>query len=81
MSYARFASEGSDVYVYLDVGGYLCCCACGLGASSQKIQTTEEMIAHLRKHQEAGDTVPESCFEGLRHDASENDAWIAEANK
>lgn len=28
MSYARFGWGGSDVYVYLDVGGYLTCCGC-----------------------------------------------------
>lgn len=30
MSYARFGWEGSDVYVYLDVDGYLTCCGCVL---------------------------------------------------
>ena len=30
MSYARFGWNGSDVYVYLDSGGYLTCCGCVL---------------------------------------------------
>ena len=28
MSYARFSWDGSDVYVFLNVGGYLDCCGC-----------------------------------------------------
>lgn len=31
MSYARFGWDGSDVYVYADVGGAIVCAACALG--------------------------------------------------
>lgn len=30
MSYTRFGWDGSDVYVFMNVGGYLDCCACPL---------------------------------------------------
>lgn len=32
MSYAKFGSGGSDVYVFGDVDGYLVCCECFLDA-------------------------------------------------
>jgi hypothetical protein len=90
MSYARFkgderaARDGtspSDVYVYLDVGGFLNCCGCNLDAgeiwADHRFYTTADMIAHLEKHVERGQRVPARCWEGLRRDARENDAWIA----
>jgi len=77
MSYARFGWDGSDVYIYLDVGGYLSCCACRFHPEIREhFETTDAMIEHLERHVEAGDTVPVDCFERLRADALENDAWI-----
>lgn len=79
MSYARFGAA-SDVYVYLDVAGYLRCCACRMHDrpfGSFDFRTTAEMLTHLDLHRSVGDTVPERTFEGLRRDAAETDAWIA----
>ena len=76
MSYARFGSSGSDVYVYLDVGGYLCCCACHLSENWQH-NSTDEMIAHLEEHRAAGHCVPQDCIDDLLADKDENDEWIA----
>ena len=75
MSYARFGAGGSDVYVYLDVRGCLCCCGCGIG-DQWHYDTTDEMIAHLRQHQAAGDVVLESTIQRLESDREENDEWI-----
>lgn len=77
MSYARFGWGGSDVYIYLDVGGYLCCCGCVLD-KPWRYDTTAEMLAHLDEHRRAGHCVPDDCVEELKADAAENDAWIAE---
>lgn len=40
MSYCRF-SDG-DVYLYFDVGGYICCCACWLAPKVNTIFTKGE---------------------------------------
>lgn len=78
MSYARFGWDNSDVYVYLDCGGYLTCCACGRWASPwPKFYSTDDMVAHLREHQSKGDVVPDDTFVELEADRAENDAWIA----
>lgn len=76
MSYVRFSE--ADVYVYADIGGYLCCCACRLKEPWEHY-STDGIVAHLRKHQEAGHDVPDHVFEALAVDRDENDAWIAAA--
>ena len=77
MSYARFTKD-SDVYVYLDVGGYLNCCACALRGdyTSEKFYTTHDMLDHLDRHVDENHSVPPETFEELRAEAAENDAWI-----
>lgn len=57
MSFARFSAE-SNVYVYSDVGGYVCCCGCLLG-SKWDFHSPAEVVAHLREHVAAGHKVPE----------------------
>jgi hypothetical protein len=86
MSYARFGWDGSDVYVFLNVGGYFSCCACALnrgdnGApfpASEEFGSTAAMLDHLEAHRAAGDTVPDDTLERLRDEASDNEAWIAD---
>ena len=58
MSLARFGWDGSDVYVYYDVGGFINCCGCHLGEKSFHANTEKQMIDHLREHQKAGHHVP-----------------------
>jgi hypothetical protein len=77
MSYARFGWDDSDVYVYLDCGGYLTCCACKrLDETFPQFHLTAAMLNHLEGHRARGDVVPEQTFEELRQDAAENDAWM-----
>ena len=78
MSYARFSAE-SDVYVFLHVGGALCCCGCFNGEGY--FDTTAEMVAHLREHEARGDRVPACTIKRLEADADENDAWMANEKK
>lgn len=78
MSYARFRRGVSDVYVYLDCGGYLNCCGCWLSEFSQPFYTTPDMVAHLEEHRAAGHVVPVNLVADLEDDRYENDAWIAE---
>lgn len=80
MSYARFGSEGSDVYVYLDCDGYLTCCGCWL-REPVRAKTTADMLTHLGKHLAAGHVVPRSTIAALEADAEQNDAWIVHANQ
>lgn len=79
MSYARFSSE-SDVYVYLDVSGYLCCCGCSL-SEQWSYGTTDALLAHLDAHKAAGHEVPDYCIERLKDERAENDSWIASIGK
>lgn len=57
MSYARFG-EGSDVYVYPDTGGYVACCGCSIG-DKWDFHSAPEVVAHMREHVLAGNTVPD----------------------
>ena len=75
MSYARFGWDGSDVYVYLCMGGYYECCGCAFGTDEWRHADTDAILAHLRKHQEAGHHVPADTFEEIERDRAENDAW------
>lgn len=77
MSYVRF-SEKSDVYVYLDIAGYLCCCGCRLWPEMDRWEyySTEDMIDHLKQHEAAGHKVPGYTYEGLREEQVENDQWM-----
>lgn len=72
MSYSRFGAEGSDVYVYMDVGGYLCCCACSLGPSSFHADGTQAMVDHLAEHVAAGHSVPAHVVPEVWADDVEN---------
>lgn len=72
MSYARFGADGSNVYVFMHVDGYLCCCGCSLGLNSARAYSTAEMVEHLRQHTLNGDTVPDYVVPELLVDDAEN---------
>lgn len=69
MSYARWGQEGSSVYVF-GTGDRLVCMHCKLVPFEEDYSTPYpgEMIAHLLKHREKGDTVPEFALERLRRE-------------
>lgn len=71
MSYVRFGSDGSDVYVYLSDRG-LECCGCRLVERGFTAASTEEMVTHLAEHTAAGDGVPDYVVPDLRADDAEN---------
>lgn len=53
MAYARFSD--SDVYVFFNSGGWYECCGCRLpDPGKTMVDTPAEMVAHLRRHEEAG---------------------------
>lgn len=74
MAYARFGQDGSSVYVYLHVDGSLHCANCHLGGYTHEVRShsTDEMIKHLEKHLDSGDTVPSYVIPFLLEDDSEN---------
>lgn len=81
MSYARFGQDKSSVYVYLSVKGHLECCGCMLdetGNASWVYPDTDSMIAHLREHIAAGDTVPDNVIPELEADKEQNEDFIKE---
>jgi hypothetical protein len=57
MSFVRWGQDQSDVYVYagelVGTGPVLVCCGCAVFAP-----TAADMLAHLQRHTDAGDTVP-----------------------
>lgn len=80
MSYCRFC-DCSDVYVYHDVCGKLCCCGCILD-HSVFFDTRSEMIAHLQTHIEAGHEVPGSVIDALQDEIAEvGDALTEEVGR
>lgn len=73
MSYLRFL-EG-DAYVFMNVGGWLECCACFLEKEdwgSFEADSTQKMIDHLTEHKKAGHRIPDHVFEELWRDDGEN---------
>jgi hypothetical protein len=86
MAYARWGWDGSDVYVFLNVSGWIECCSCWMNepipesAFSESFQgrSADEMIAHLREHVAAGHTVPEDLIPDINADRERIDSYIAE---
>lgn len=74
MSYARFGADDSSVYVFMNRGGMLECCYCSLDPEHHNFEAgaTIKMIAHLRAHEQAGHTVPNSVVPALLADAQQN---------
>jgi len=74
MSYCRFIE--ADVYVYMDVSGFLTCAVCSLlpedGPTAFNASSTHEMITHLRDHKKAGNHVPNRVFTELWADDEKN---------
>lgn len=71
MSYIRFGEAGSDVYVYPDIKGSICCCGCPLADTpwgSINFSTTADALEHLRLHRAQGHCVPDRAFERLEAD-------------
>jgi|SaaInl3SG_22_DNA_1037383.scaffolds.fasta_scaffold00923_30 hypothetical protein len=81
MSYARFGWDGSDVYIFLHVGGFIQCCGCQFpndGHGSFNAYTTQEMVDHLKKHEADEDFVPQKVYDRLWEDHEENMEFINE---
>lgn len=73
MSYARWARNGSDVYVFAHIDGQIQCCGCPLlDDRSFDAWSTEAMVDHLAEHVGAGHTVPDRLVERLREDDEKN---------
>lgn len=70
MSYCRFIE--ADVYIYMDVGGWLTCCACPLRDTWFKAWDTQSMLDHIAEHRKAGHYVPASVDDELVADDEEN---------
>lgn len=69
MSYSRFGY--ADVYVFMNVGGYLSCCGCWL-SDREDYYSTADMIAHLAEHRAAGHDVPDGIEDELLADDHAN---------
>jgi hypothetical protein len=92
VSYCRFGWDGSDVYIYTSVGGWIECCVCSLQPTRQaellgekiemhesfKAYDTQEMIYHIKEHREKGDHIPDYVEEELIADDKENMKYIQE---
>lgn len=84
MSYARFGWDGSDVYVYEHVSGFIECCGCNLVEpedpdfmyGSAQLKTARLALEHLEEHVSAGQTVPADTFERIKADHPDLDAEI-----
>ena len=66
MAYARFGAH-SEVYVYEDARGFLCCMRCVLSeARETQTKSRSEMVKHLEAHRRAGQKVPDDAMERLK---------------
>lgn len=83
MSYARFGWDGSDVYIFEHVGGFIQCCGCTLTNPEDgehfgfaNLKTAREALTHLDEHVKAGDHVTPRTFERIREEHPDLDAEI-----
>jgi len=79
VSYCRI-TEG-DVYLYLDVSGYLHCQGCSMADkdfTSFHAYSTVDMILHLKEHEAAGNYIPSHVYDDLIMDHKENMQFIRE---
>jgi hypothetical protein len=65
VSYCRFIE--ADVYVYAGPDGYECC-GCSFGEGFVSLPKAEDMAAHLRRHIEAGNYVPDDVIPAILAD-------------
>jgi len=73
MAYARFGPD-SDVYVFESAHSIYCQRCRSNNCRDVVAQTRSEMLAHMQKHRDAGDKVPDYAFDNLRADqVSEGD--------
>ncbi len=70
MSYCRFGSDDSDVYMFPHVEGYILCAGCDIG-ESQVFDTPKQALLHLVKHLERGDKVPTRALKRLLEEIKE----------
>jgi hypothetical protein len=75
MSYARFAEEGSDVYVFASTDAFkntvLECCGCRI-SKDWTYYSTQTMVDHLEEHIKQGDTIPATLIPELWFDDKQN---------
>lgn len=69
MAYSRFSY--ADLYVFMNISGYLECCGCWLG-KQWDFGSTQEMVDHIAEHRAAGHAVPDSLEDSLRADDESN---------
>lgn len=80
MSYARFGSNDSNVYVFASTGGGIDCCGCWLIeelADTYKANTSGEMITHLNEHRGKGHIVPDYTYAEIVEDYPDLEAVIS----
>lgn len=68
MSYARFGSGGSDIYLFAHYAGFVQCCGCLLRPSlpdeeSENLHSAVAVVEHLRLHVAAGHHVKEKLLD------------------
>lgn len=68
MSYVRWGTDNSDVYLYESADGCVCC-GCSIDLADPIGYTTrnlDDMLAHLRLHRKVGHVVPDWVDTALR---------------
>lgn len=66
MSWTRFSTPGSDVYIFENVGGFIHCCACWLDGDARFTEPAP-LRAHMEAHKAAGHGVPKCAWESLAY--------------
>jgi hypothetical protein len=71
LSYCRFGEGKSSVYVIPTHDGRIECIWCSLmgGSRAYGVSDPSEMLAHLQKHRDAGETVPRHALARLQREA------------
>jgi hypothetical protein len=82
VSFVRFGTDGSQVYIYDDIAVGPTCCFCALAKRSHDeggnlhwvdfaTRDLDAMLAHIAEHRAAGHTVPDWVDQVLRDEWEE----------
>ena len=72
MSYCRYGTDGSDLYIYEDTNNRkLCCCGCCFTVAGDFYSGSPAvMLRHVRRHLRQGEHVPQHAIDQLAREAA-----------
>ncbi len=80
MSYCRINKEDSDVYLYKDIHGVLCCSGTDGPYSGFSTESYIKMYLHLLDLEDEDKKVPQRAYDRLKSESEELRTYVAGIN-